>query len=359
MSTQTLGFLGTSQKPTSAMAAQRRFLQQHGEMAEQLLAIGVCLLPVARDGEGSVSLGSQSAFALLDIFGLYRTMLLRSPQDIPVPIPSSSPVSRELLRKLRRRYSAAAFALRATRIGQILVEGHALKVGGEQRALWSCLAVETLKLPLKAVMHWTTDFGFFVDDETIALVGQQEVVAQQHGQQFGSPQPLPMKKQWRGIRPRTSRSTPWVLFAELLFHCRPIVQLGLMIWLTKKKRDVEGSSDDTGTSELVEKQRQFKRQRWVVWALSLLMDILATSWLSAARLRPEWTYAGALERAEVRRRMKLLPWAFARSPFFESVLERPAKAADRLISSVPILNVFNMLEVFLAFRHFYSYTSAT
>jgi len=198
---------------------------------------------------------------------------------------------------------------------------------------------------------------------------------------------------------RSSRTTVWVLLAELMFHCRPLVYLLALLADSQEQQlpqqqpqpqqqdqqqqigtavqaeirhgehrpnntegQAEASYGQEGHADVVQRRALAltTKRRWSIWTFVCLLDVLALLMLTSnARLSPARSPAGALERAEIRRRFGNLFWALARPPFFEATLERPLKAVDRCVRKIPVLNAFNVLEIFLAFRRYYFYTSAS
>ena len=98
---------------------------------------------------------------------------------------------------------------------------------------------------------------------------------------------------------------------------------------------------------------------WRPLVLAWLLDKASLALLAPAlRPRPN-TRAAALELAELRRRRNLLWWALARSPLFDKLFLRPAQAVDGVLSKIPVINVFRIVELMLVLQPFYFTTSAS
>eukprot|EP00747_Dinoflagellata_sp_TGD_P182710 gnl/TRDRNA2_/TRDRNA2_37058_c0_seq1.p1 gnl/TRDRNA2_/TRDRNA2_37058_c0~~gnl/TRDRNA2_/TRDRNA2_37058_c0_seq1.p1 ORF type:complete len:367 (+),score=64.19 gnl/TRDRNA2_/TRDRNA2_37058_c0_seq1:29-1129(+) len=343
------------------MDVQRAFMDKYGDPLEQLLSVAVYMVPVQDESDDLTGFWSQVVYSVIDLFNLYRTVLLRSPNAVPVAVPSRGEGSRELqLTSLRRRYTAGAFCLRALRSVQVLLEMRALRQGGGAKgALLTCMKVEVLKLTLKLSLRTAMPFCFYVDEDALEEVepptkgragrgmhalgnappdGGSEVFV---GQRSGRRLP-PMGGRGGAVRPIGSllesrtEATPMILAAEALHHGRPLVHLLMML-------------------------RRGQRS-WAAWWVALIIDRLSYVLLASqveAQRRPSESRASLLEMAEVRRRRGLIWWALARSPFFDKFFLRPSEFLDRVLKRIPIVNVFNVVELFLALRPFYFTTSGS
>merc|ERR1719469_1543843 len=125
----------------------------------------------------------------------------------------------------------------------------------------------------------------------------------------------------RGTDP--SRSNLKMLLAELLFHCRPFVQLGMLMKLG--------------------------RQSWMAWLTALAMDRASVALLFQSLKVKSFvsmgTRAARLELGEVSRRKQQLWWALGRSPVFDKFLKWPCEILDRIISKIPVLDMFRIMEL--------------
>lgn len=379
------------EEPQGVMEVQRKFMNQYGEQLEQLLSVAVYLVPIQDEEDDVAGFWSQAVYSIIDLFGLYRTVILRNPDAVPVAplskakalgpgLPELAP--RELLAESRRRYTIAAFALRSIRAVQVLIEMRALKFRGPQRALRVCFQVEVIKLGLKLFLRSLMPFSFYVDEEALEEVeppqGRKNPfgLPQPAAPAQPSPQPSPVQlqapvqgsgevyvgsrtgKQLRPIASRASSSpavgaeaprggapslvglnddrsdaTPQMAVAEAVYHARPLVHL----WLLMRRG----------------------QKSWFAWTVALFMDYISHGLLAMqVQPRPK-TRAAALEVAELNRRRSALMWAFARNPFFERWLESHAVRLDNFIKRIPVLNIFNVVELFVVLRPLYFYTSAS
>jgi len=123
------------------------------------------------------------------------------------------------------------------------------------------------------------------------------------------------------------------LIAEVIFHGRPLIHLMALM--------------------------RRGRKSWLAWAVAVFLDqasiILLTPILQP---RPN-SRAASLELAELKRRQNLLWWALLRSPFFDKFLRRPSEIIDRILSRIPVINLFRIMELLLALQPFYFTTSAS
>eukprot|EP00929_Paragymnodinium_shiwhaense_P008104 TRINITY_DN112035_c0_g1_i1.p1 TRINITY_DN112035_c0_g1~~TRINITY_DN112035_c0_g1_i1.p1 ORF type:complete len:393 (-),score=70.05 TRINITY_DN112035_c0_g1_i1:185-1363(-) len=373
------------------LAPQRAFMDRFGDQLEQLLSVCVYLVPVEEDPQDVTGFYNQVLYSGIDLFNLYRTVLLRQPAAVPVCLPdagrgdveclaSSSTRSRRL-RNLRITYTAAAFILRGIRAVQVLLEMHATKTAlnaasGQQRAPWRrtlmlCLRIEVVKLALKLILRKQMPFGFYVDEEALedaepprtrlgaeSSMGLGELSATDGtsvpqyvgrrsgrtlpalgaastpgGRIAGSPAPPAAPLSIAGLANERSPDSPALFLADVLFHGRPFVHLFLLL--------------------------RHGPRSWTAWLSAFLIDRISLGLLET-RVRPtDGTRAAKLELAELQRRRRLIWYALARSPFFDKVLLRPCEVLDSIVKRIPILNMFNLVELFLALRSFYFATSAT
>lgn len=331
----------------SSMERQRLFMADYGEQVEQLLSILVYFVPVQdEEGDGLAGVSTQATYSVIDLFSIYRTVLLRRPAAVPVALAAGFHGDKaEALATLRGRYTATAFSLRSLQALAVIVEMRARKVSGARQVLVSCLSVEAVKLVLKLLLRFTMPFAFYVDDAALESAEPSRPSPFNTDAGPGSPSGPGLGSQIGRLSPQapsllslvSKRTGPsaLTLVAEVLFHGRPFLHLTAML--------------------------QKGEKAWSAWTAALACEGLAYALLHAAvQQRPgPQTRAMALEQAELARRRWLLIWAFARSPFFEAFLERKAVALDKFLRRVPVLNVFNFVEIFLAFRPFYFYTSGT
>ncbi|CAK0819969.1 unnamed protein product, partial [Prorocentrum cordatum] len=241
---------------------------------------------------------------------------------------------------------------------QVLLEMWALRRGGcPERALRLCARVEAAKLLLKLALRRQTPFAFYVDEAALdeaeppsgagaqaplqAAPAQDAFVGRRTGRTLTALGPhaahrgsaLGVARSLGNIVADRSPGSLQTLVAEVLFHGRPFVHLMMLI--------------------------QRGRRSWAAWFVAVLLDRLSLGLLtSAVRPRPN-SRAAALELAELRRRRWLQAWALARSPAFELLLRRPAERLDRILKRIPIVNLFNFLELGLALQPLYSSSSAS
>mmetsp|Transcript_155462 Transcript_155462/g.274525 ORF Transcript_155462/g.274525 Transcript_155462/m.274525 type:complete len:386 (+) Transcript_155462:71-1228(+) len=364
----------------AAMEAQRAFMDKYGEQLEQLLQVGVYLVPVQEGQPESVGFMNQVVYSVGDLFNLYRTVLLRSPEAIPVEEPSpplfagraraSVESQSSQLVQLRRMYTLSAFALRTLRSVQVLIEMRAVQFAGDGARLLWCLRVEVLKLLLKLLLKSMMPFSFYIDEDALeeveppktrrgplaqrgddAAAGAdsalplssattasevQVYVGKRSGRTLGSleaqaggPLPIPSSR----LADDRSCETWRMNIAEVLYHGRPLVHLLMLV-------------------------RRGPRS-WAAWWFALIVDRLASALLEAEVKPRRESRAAALEWAECRRRRNASWWAVARSPFFDRFLQSKAETVDHIIQRIPIINLFNFVELFLALQKFYFSTSGT
>ncbi|CAE8685514.1 unnamed protein product [Polarella glacialis] len=362
----------------AALAAQRSFMSRWGEPLEQLLSVGVFLVPVQEEEDDHAGFYSQAVYSATDLFNLYRTVLLRSPDELPVCEPSASGTvcatgsSSPQLRHLRLTYTLAAFALRSIRSVQVLLEMHAARRGGPRHALHVCLRIEVVKLALKMLLRSRMPFAFYVDEDAIEEVEPPKLLEQKRammsslgqtppegaagvagsstfvGRRSGRALPAlegsgdtslavaqpPPPRVADGLR---ADSTPVgdarLVAAELLHHSRPLLHLLLLL--------------------------RRGRKSWVAWWAAFLIDRLSLAFLVPQVSPRPGTRAAALEVAEVRRRKNLMWWALARSPAFDLVLLRPCQILDQVLKRIPVINLFNIMELFLVLQPNYFSTSGS
>merc|ERR1712232_506869 len=155
-------------------------------------------------------------------------------------------------------------------------------------------------------------------------LSRTEFVGRRSGRRMGTSSSL--------LAHRSAR-TALVIAAEALFHCRPFVHLMMLIRRGPKS--------------------------WLAWLCALAMDRLGVLLLASQVSSQPDSRAGKLEKAEVSRRSWQVVWALARSPFFNKYFERPAEALSNVWKRIPLLNLFNMVELYLALQPFYFSTSRT
>eukprot|EP00405_Crypthecodinium_cohnii_P018167 CAMPEP_0206459780 /NCGR_PEP_ID=MMETSP0324_2-20121206/24373_1 /ASSEMBLY_ACC=CAM_ASM_000836 /TAXON_ID=2866 /ORGANISM="Crypthecodinium cohnii, Strain Seligo" /LENGTH=350 /DNA_ID=CAMNT_0053931383 /DNA_START=222 /DNA_END=1274 /DNA_ORIENTATION=- len=341
---------GRSSFVEKALAAQRSFMEVYGDTLEQLLNFVVYMVPIEDNDENETAgFKSQAVFASIDLFNLYRTVLLRSPDALPLVQHGGE--SDPVLARRRITYTAVAFTLRAVRSLQVLIEMQAQRLWGHQSALKVCFKVEVFKLVLKAILHKCMPFAFYVDEDTLEEVEPPKTgkVAKLQIQAGGNAGPefsaeryvgarsgrtLPAMGALRELRASdcTQRSLRMQL-GELLFHARPLMHLGLLL--------------------------RRGRKSWAAWSFALVVDYAALN-LLAPEIRPRSkSRVASLEIAEAKRRRNALFWALARSPAFDKFMRRPCEILDGLLSRIPIINIFRIMELVLALQPFYFTSSAT
>ncbi|KAL8434251.1 hypothetical protein Efla_002016 [Eimeria flavescens] len=280
-------------------------------------------------------------------------------------------------------YGAVSLALKVVRALQLLLEVNKLRQGGEGQRFALCMRLELLKLVLKMMLYALTPFAFYCDEQSIGQAleihkGKQiaaeadklrpcygrrtgrrihplpSALSQAHEQQIPTVSPPPeLPRRWallvalwllKELKEALSlhrlndigkrlASTPWrPLLGEILYHLRPFIHL----YLLKRARSVKS---------------------WTPWVVALLVEAHSVSLLHGSphvmeRLSP-------IEAAELRRRLTGLPYALLRPPFFDKFLARPFEAVDYIVRLVPLINHFNVLDVFLVYRNLYFTTSNT
>ncbi|CDJ40440.1 hypothetical protein, conserved [Eimeria tenella] len=297
-------------------------------------------------------------------------------------------------------YGFVSLALKVVRALQLLLEVNALRSGGEGPRFALCLRLELVKLLLKLILHALTPFAFYCEEQSVyqALAVQKEKqkileserMRPSYGRRTGRKiPPLPstarqfpndgqaafaaaakeqLPRQWivlviewlfNELRAISSpsrmvatwhhlRLTPWRLWifkagchpayphrpvlAEVLYHLRPFIHLYLL-------------------------KRAKTTKSWTSWLAAMLVEANSVSLLHSCpevmeRLSP-------IEAAELHRRLTGLPYALLRPPFFDKFLARPCEAIDFVVSRVPLLNHFNVLDAFLAYRDLYFISSNT
>jgi hypothetical protein len=100
--------------------------------------------------------------------------------------------------------------------------------------------------------------------------------------------------------------------------------------------------------------RKWGRRSWPAWFLAIIVDHLSLVLLEAKGecLAPN-------ERQEVDRRRFGQYYALLRSPFFDRFVQGSVVKIDSVIKRIPILNVFNLLDIWLALQPLYFSTSGT
>ncbi|CAE7938475.1 pex16 [Symbiodinium sp. KB8] len=372
-----------NQQQQAGLAAQRAFMDRWGEQLEQMLQMCVVLVPVQEDDDDKAGFWSQAVYSLSDLFNLYRTVVLRSPEEIPVCdnpntgiVSMTQPPSKEL-RRARLTYMLAAFALRALRSIQVLVEMDAFRRKGSKHALRVCFRLEIVKLVLKVFLRLRMPFSFYVDEVAIedaeppklleqrnaALLGKRDeqatesdaacaaaetvyvgrrtgrslkaLEAQGPGNGDTAPQPAaaPPARVAAGLGEDRTPNTRQIVVAEVLHHMRPLLHLTML--------------------------HRRGRKSWGAWLVAVLLDRISAGLLEQ-ELRPKsGTRAAALELAEVRRRQNQVWWALLRSPMFDKLLRRPSEALDWVLKKIPVINMFNIVELALVLQPFYFSTSGS
>lgn len=437
-----------------ALDAQRGFMNRYGDSLEQLLSVGVYLIPVSDDDDDAAGFNSQAVYSIIDLFNLYRTVILRSPDALPVVVAqdrdSTTPgtamtTSGPELQRARIQYTIAAFVLRSLRAVQVLIEMYAHRASGPRHALRICIRIEVVKLVLKMFLRSRMPFSFYVDEDAleeveppkksqsqtpavhaedaddavgVAATAVADIAAGAAASAFGVPDigtgavggaagegvatdasagegTPPRLEQSPEVGPRIdanvaagtsepvvdayvgSRSgrtlpalgaanssaasasdnvaaddapsaapptivgicdhrtanSPGIVAAEVLYHSRPLLHLLMLL--------------------------RHGGKSWAVWWFTVFLDRLAYSVLAQELRAKVGTRAAALESAELKRRNNLAWWALMRSPCFERFFQSKAEAVDRVIKRIPIINIFNFMELFLALQPFYFTTSAS
>lgn len=364
----------------AALAAQRSFMDTWGAQLEQMLQMCVLLVPVQEEDDDKAGFWSQVVYSASDLFNLYRTVLLRSPEEIPVCEASEggdlvTGPSKEL-RKARLSYMLAAFTLRAIRSIQVLIEMDAFRRKGSKYALQVCTRIELVKLVLKIFLRLRMPFNFYVDEVAIEDAEPPKLLEQQRNALLGQngnsetanaetaaptpkPEPYVGRRTGRSLKALETLETPegqsprrpppprvadglrrdctpnssQIVVAEVLYHSRPLIHLAMI--------------------------RSRGRKSWAAWILALFLE-RASAGLLAMELRSmPHSRARVLETAEVSRRQNLMWWALVRSPFFDKLLRRPSETLDWILKKIPVINMFNIVELFLVLQPFYFSTSGS
>eukprot|EP00931_Biecheleriopsis_adriatica_P119982 TRINITY_DN95134_c0_g1_i1.p1 TRINITY_DN95134_c0_g1~~TRINITY_DN95134_c0_g1_i1.p1 ORF type:complete len:374 (-),score=74.21 TRINITY_DN95134_c0_g1_i1:52-1146(-) len=354
----------------AALAAQRTFMDRYGDQLENLLNIGVYLVPV-QDEEDELGGGfwSQAVYSAIDLFNLYRTVLLRTPEELPVCEPlgiSSAQPSGQVsgqLRHLRLTYTLSAFVLRGLRSIQVLIEMDAWRRKGPEHALRICMRLEVVKLVLKMMLRARMPFSFYIDEDAIEAAEPPKLLEQKRSAVFGStaadtgeartafvgrrtgrslgalearagaaPRLLPLRTAV-GLRSSCTAACTQLAVAEALYHSRPLLHLVLL--------------------------RRRGRKSWAAWLLAFLLERISLNLLQLHVRPKDDTRAAALETAEVQRRRNMLWWSLARSPAFEEIGLRPCEVLDSILKRIPIINMFNIMELFLALQPYFFSTSGS
>lgn len=351
------------------LAAQRTFMDKWGEPLEQMLSVGVYLIPVQDDEDDKAGFASQAVYSAIDLFNLYRTVVLRRPEELPVcehggsevavghhPSPASADV-----RRRRLIYTSVAFSLRALRSVQVLLEMYITRRRGADRALRVCIKIEMLKLVLKMLLKSQTPFSFYVDEDAIEDAEPPKLTEQQRqmlsagasntssatfvGRRSGktlqalqadrsaAAASIPPPRVAAGLRLASTQASQQLAVAEALHHSRPLLHLFMIL--------------------------RRGRKSWAAWLLAYLMERASLALLHPVVKPQPGTRAAALELAELRRRSNLMWWSLARSPVFDKFLQRPCETLDRFMSNIPVLNLFNVVELFLVLQPFYFSTSGS
>lgn len=348
------------------MGSQRSFMEVYGDSLEQMLNVLVYMVPVDDDENDAAGFWSQSVYSVIDLFNLYRAVILRSLESLPVLSPGTDIVcingsigrADETLRHSRLVYTGAAFLLRIVRSVQVLIEMHAQRHHGAEHALRVCLRIEAGKLALKMFLRSRMPFSFYIDEEAVEEVEPTKVLRTTAaaaaaggagapatpsggyvGSRSGKALPALTAGEEAGAMPRilrrtdASRALPQLAMAELIYHGRPFVHLMLLL--------------------------RRGRKSWIAWFVALLMDQASIGMLAQHLCPQANTRAARLEVGELQRRRQLLWWAFARSPVFDKFLQWPCEVLDRIISKIPVLNLFRIMELCLALQPFYFTSSAS
>ncbi|CAJ1350616.1 unnamed protein product [Effrenium voratum] len=368
--------LCTQSKIEAALAKQRSFMDTWGAQLEQMLQMCVLLVPVQEEDDDKAGFWSQVVYSVSDLFNLYRTVVLRSPDEIPVCEEVDSGTLAEPSKKLRQdrlSYMLAAFALRAIRSIQVLIEMDAFRRKGSKHALQVCMRIEIVKLALKIFLRFRMPFNFYVDEVAIedaeppklleqqrnALLGQSQnstetpsevapapsaYVGRRTGRSLkvleGAEEPSqpaaplpPPPRVAHGLRSDCTPHTLQIAVAEVLYHCRPLIHLAML--------------------------RRRGRKSWAAWFAAVLLERLSVGLLMMELRNKTGSRAAALEAAEVSRRHNQIWWALVRSPCFDKILRRPAETLDWVLKKIPVINMFNIVELFMVLQPFYFSTSGS
>jgi len=339
----------------AALSAQRDFMDTYGEPLEQLLNVLVYLVPVQDSEDDIAGFWNQTVYSVIDLFGLYRTVLLRSPDALPVSVAESGTSGHPGggIQRARLTYTIAAFSLRSLRSVQVLLEMYAYRVGGAKMAMRVCFRVEVVKLMLKLLLRSRMPFAFYIDEEALeeveppkanpalaaaqptkirAVPGADDVfVGKRSGRKLPA-LPSPMAPA-RILPGDTSAPSLRAMIGEVIFHARPLVHLMVL-----SRRG---------------------RKSWVAWFTAIFLDQASLVLLTPVLEPRAGSRAASLELAEMKRRQNLLWWALLRSPFFDKFLRRPSELLDRILSRVPVINLFRIMELLLALQKFHFTTSAS
>lgn len=301
----------------AVLGLQRGFLTNHGNTIEQLLQCGMVLMPATasmRSGSDQVGFQEQAMYSLIEVFGLYRSFVLREARPSLVdPTPQNE-----------RLYTTCAFFLRALRSVQVLFEIDARRRGGRKAAVSLCIKIEFIKLVLKGICMRLLPFSLYVDDECVdkGVVGTEYV-----GRRSGMRLPGFCQAQEVAVQVRSTKD----VLGEAFFHLRPFLHL-----LTLRSRG----------------------ENWLSWMISVIPDLISLKLLHRHE-NASLDAAPTLPHQEIQRRRVALLWALMRSPFFDKVFKAPLVALDDVWKRIPGLNLFNIIELFLVLRPYYFSTSGT
>lgn len=280
---------------------------------EDFFRVLMAMLPVKRgDSQSEVAFAvGQSA---LDLIGLARRYAAATGR----PGGRAAGSSPHRVRSLR-------FMLRGLQSVQLMVEAYERHYNGKRAALRACLTLELLKFIIKVVL-WTLQPSAEATDDPAAA----------------GPPSEPASAASLLSRPVGDDSVSKLL--ELLFHLRPFMLL-YILW----------------------QHNEGRLSKWKTWILMTMVDVLTIrarwSWEQLKRCHPSSLFpqergAGSAL-AALKSRQRLLSLPLLRSPFFDVVMQRPLQAIDRLLKQLPLCKRFSAIDVFLAFRPYYSSTAGT
>lgn len=324
--------------------AQRLLMEKYGSSIEQILLLLLNFQPVNDEEDDRVGLKGQALYSLVDLFNLYKGMLLRPAGTVPVV--TKDPAQHQMMCRV---YGSSAFVLRAIRSVQALIELHMLRQHGGDHALRLCLRLEVSKLCIKALLFSLLPFRFSVDEEALETIppNEKETGGANQSPNFvgsRSGRKLPALRSLGGVASSSSAvgsithnvtpSSPALYAAELLFHLRPVFHIALL--------------------------RRRGMHSWAAWCFAFLTDRISLHCLETSLRRfEEGSTSSAMEWAEVRRRRACLSWCLARSPCFDKLFKGIAERLNNLIKRIPVINLFNLLDLLLALQPLYFSTSAT
>lgn len=345
------------------------FLQSWGSTVEDALKVVLYILPVSEDDLSS-EIRFNAVQSAADLFTAFKAHILAAPSTI---LPAQL-TNRKLIDLL-------TFILKATRCLQLMGEMYGVRKGGYVGGLRLAFRVEVLKLLIKVGIWRLSEFKIHIEEECFHILGPS-----------GSPRrKLLGPEAGHSILDRTEISTQellgdWskettvlstfdtceispcrnllfghqktaVIIAELLYQIRPVIHAFCLL-------------------------QARTHRHWRPWILAIALDTVSVGILDHILLKEEnpspsnpptprsstgtatsdslsTKHRLLIEEELKRRRAGLVGGILLRQPFFDKFLGVICLRLDHIIKHIPILNLFNVLDTILAYRHFYFATSGT